>query len=93
MVQIIPNSAVISAIIESVEPYAVQEGYSILSLYIQNASPKKEEKFLYNITEDQRMKAIASDALCRGAEVKAGKKINAEVKKVSSRLWRIIDVS
>jgi len=89
MVQIIPNTALISAIVESIEPYAMQEGYSMLSLNVQKASPRDEKKFLYNKNEDQQMKAIVSDGVCNAAALKAGKKINAEVKKVSPRLWRL----
>ncbi|MBN8857351.1 MAG: hypothetical protein J0H29_03120 [Sphingobacteriales bacterium] len=93
MVQIIPNIALISAVVESIEPYDMQEGYSILSLNVQKASPRGREKFLYNKNEDQQMKAIVSDTVCSDAALKAGKKINAEVKKVSPLLWRILDFS
>jgi hypothetical protein len=93
MAPIIPNSALISAVIESIEPYVMQEGFSILLLSVQKASPRKEEKFLYNNNEDQHMKAIASDVICNGAALKAGKKINAEVKKVSPSLWKVLGFS
>jgi hypothetical protein len=93
MVQIIPNIALVFAVVESIEPYDMQEGYSILSLNVQKASPREGEKFLYNKNEDQQMKAIVSDAACNDAVLKTGKKINAEVKKVSPLLWRIIDFS
>ncbi len=91
MVQIIPNSALISAVVESIEPYAMQEGYRVLSLNVQKASPGEGGRFLYNKNEDQQMKAIASDIACNDAALKTGKKINAEVKKVSPRLWKITD--
>jgi hypothetical protein len=93
MVQIIPNSALISAVVESIDPYDMQEGYSILSLNVQKASPKGSEKFLYNKNEDRQMKAIVSDTACNDAALKTGKKISAEVKKVSPLLWRIVDFS
>lgn len=83
----------ISAVVEGIEPYAMQEGYSILSLSVQKASPQGEKKFLYNKNEDQQMKAIVSNITCNGAALKVGKKINAEVKKVSPRLWRVVDFS
>ena len=89
----IPNSALVSAVVESIAPYDMQEGYSILSLNVRKASPRRGEKFLFNKNEDLQMKAIASDTACNDAALKAGKKINAEVKKVSPFLWRIIDFS
>ena len=93
MTQIIPNSALISAIVISIEPYVIQEGYSIVSLNVQEASPGHEKRFLYNKDEDQLMKAIVSDIFCNDTALRAGKKINAEVKKVSPLLWKIIDFS
>lgn len=91
MVQMIPNSAVITAVVDSIKPYTKQEGYSILLLKVQMALPKGNEKFLYNRKEDEKMKAIVSNADCDSIALQNKKKIKAEVRKVSPQLWKVIN--
>lgn len=91
MVQMIPNSALITAEIVSIKPYPKQEGFRILTLKVQSASPKDDKRFIYNKKDDENMFVIAGEVDCDNMRLQNGVKIHAEVRKVSPKLWRIIN--
>ena len=64
MVQMIPNSALITALVVGIKPYPKQEGYLILTLKVQAASPKDDKRFLYNENKDENMNVLIGNIDC-----------------------------
>ncbi|MBN8785909.1 MAG: hypothetical protein J0I84_02335 [Terrimonas sp.] len=85
-----PNCAIIVAIVTHTETYSKQSDFNILSLDVKSASPKKEEPFLFNEKEDNKLKALISKESCISADINEKATIKAELKKVDPGLWRII---
>ncbi|MCC6288040.1 MAG: hypothetical protein IT249_09150 [Chitinophagaceae bacterium] len=90
MPSIRPNSAIVVAIVTHTEAYSRQSDFNVLSLNVKNASPKKDEPFLFNEKEDCNLKALISKEVCKSAEINEQATIKAELKKVDTGLWRII---
>lgn len=90
MVQMIPNSALITAVVESIRSYPQQEGYRILTLNVKTASPNGEKRFLYNKKEDENMNVLVGDTEYVNMRIQVGGKIHVEARKVSPKLWRVI---
>ncbi|MFT3703244.1 MAG: hypothetical protein QM802_12780 [Agriterribacter sp.] len=92
MVKMAPNIAVITAAVTGIEPYSQQDGFSILSLQVKNASPKKEVAFIYNKTEEKNIKALVSDDKIKQSKLKVKDIITIEANKVTINLWRVSEI-
>lgn len=85
-----PNCAIVVAIVIHTETYSKQKDFTVLSLDVKSAAPKKDEPFLFNEKEDSNLKALINKEICISANINEKSTIKAELKKVDTRLWRII---
>ncbi|MFT3748517.1 MAG: hypothetical protein QM768_09385 [Agriterribacter sp.] len=90
MPQVRPNCAIVVAIVTHTETYSKQKDFNILSLDVKSASPKKDEPFLFNEKEDNKLRALISKETCISGDINENTSIKAELKKVDTGLWRII---
>lgn len=98
MVQMAPNKSFITATVLSVEPYAAQQGlpagqagFSILQLKVVS-SKKTEQLQMPGVEKGATLKAITSATDIEQLKIAAGSKVECELKKVSTELWRVIEL-
>ncbi|MFT3845311.1 MAG: hypothetical protein QM725_09675 [Lacibacter sp.] len=89
MVQMAPNKSFITATVLSVEPYAAQQGFLILQLQVIS-SKKTEQLQMPGAEKGATLKAITTAADVEQLKIVAGSKVECELKKVSTELWRVI---
>ena len=92
MVKMAPNSAVITGVVTGIESYVQQDGFSVLSLQVKNASQKKDAAFIYNKAEEKSIKALISNDRIKQSNVKMKDMLTIEANKVSINLWRVSEV-
>lgn len=91
MVQIAPNKSFITATVLSVEPYAAQQGSLILQLHVIS-SKKTEQLQMPGAEKGATLKAITTATDVEQLKIVAGSKVECELKKVSTELWRMIEI-
>jgi len=92
MVKMIPNIALITAVITDIEPYAQQTDFSIMLLAVKHAAKKSGSAFLYKADEEENIKALISNEKCEQANIKVKDVVTIEANKVSIDLWRVADI-
>ncbi len=88
MPQMKPNSAIVEATVTHVEAYSMQTDFSVLWLNVKSAKPKADMAFMFDKEKDRCIKALVNTQEYINAHIKSNS-ITAELKKVSTDMWRI----
>jgi hypothetical protein len=93
MVQMMPNAALIQAMVLAAEPYPAQVGFYVVSLLVKQASEKSGKRFLGSDLQQKEVKVLVSQSLTEQLNLTAGQQLSGEIKKVSPVMWRAIEES